>query len=511
MKIVVIGAGFGGLAAAARLCTTGHEVTLVEKRAQLGGRAGRLEIDGYRFDTGPTIVTAPSLLEDLWATAGRCFADDVSLVPLSPSYRIHFPGRPAFDYGGSTDSVRESLLRFDPRGPEQFERFIAATRPIFDRGFRDLAGKPFLNISDFIRVVPDLLRLGALSSVYDYASHFFADEALRTVFSFHPLFIGGNPFRASAIYAMVPYLEHEEGVSFVSGGMHALVEAMARLVSAQGGVIRLDSEAAGIETSGGKVSGVRLRDGERLAADVVVANSDVAHTYLDLVPPAHRGRARAFRMEHYRYSMSCFLLYLGLNRQYPQLLHHTILMPRDYRGTVEQIFQGNRPPDQLALYLHTPSRTDASFAPPGGESMYVLLPVPNQSAGIDWDKEAVPLRDRIIHYLEHDFGLTSLSASIVVERRFTPDDFASQFNSQLGAAFGIEPTLTQSAYFRPHPRSRDLLGLYFVGAGTHPGAGVPGVLLSAKIAADLIQRDYPQVRPSRAIALRRGTGVGYGS
>ncbi len=510
MKVIVIGSGFGGLAAAARLAARGHAVTVLEKRHQLGGRAGQLAVDGYQFDTGPTIITAPSLLEDLWTSTGRRLTDDLKLISLSPYYRIQFPDRPALDYGGSSEVMAESLRRFDPRGPEQFERFLGATRPIFERGFHDLAGQPFLGVRDFVKVVPDLVRLGALSSVYDFAARFFDDDALRTTFSFHPLFIGGNPFRASAIYAMVPYLEQLEGVSFVSGGTHALVRAIGRLIERQGGLLRVNAEVTRIEVAQGKVSGVVLASGERLPADIVVANSDVARTYLDLVPPSRRGPARALRLARYRYAMSCFLLFLGVRRRYPHLRQHTIAMPRDYRRTIDQIFDRGEVPDELALYLHVPSRTEPGFAPPGGESMYALVPVPNLGANLDWEREAEPLRDRVIWYLQHQLGLTHLASSIAVERRFTPADFAAEFNSHLGAAFGIEPTLFQSAYFRPHPRSSDLPGLYFVGAGTHPGAGVPGVLLSAKIVASLIERDYPTLTPRRlnsVAASRFGPGV----
>lgn len=502
VRSIVIGAGLGGLAAAIRLAGQGHSVTLLEQREQLGGRAGRLTVDGYTFDTGPTIVTAPSLLEDVWSSAGGRLADDVTLIKLNPFYRIYFADGRSFDYGDSADVMDQSLRYFDLEGPEQFRRFMAATAPIYARGFADLASRPFHSLRTFVGVVPDLARLGALRSVYHFASRFFRDESLRTVFSFHPLFIGGNPFVASAIYAMVPYLEQREGVSFVAGGMFELVKAMARLFERRGGTVRLGAEVAQILVANGRASGVVLTTGEALAADTIVANSDVSHTYQKLLPVATRGTFRPLRLKRYRHSMSCFLLYLGLKRQYPKLVHHTIVMPEHYESTVKSIFAARGLPAELAMYVHTPTRTDSSFAPPGCESVYVLVPVPNLAASIDWRTEAKPFRDRIVDALEHTFGLEGLADSIVVERQFTPLDFEREYHSYLGAAFGIEPTLLQSAYLRPHNRPGGIDGFYFVGAGTHPGAGLPGVLLSAKISTDLVRED--QAARGRDLAKRAG-------
>jgi phytoene desaturase len=503
VKVVVVGAGLGGLAVAVRLAGQGHQVVVVEKRHQPGGRAGRLSIQGYEFDTGPTIVTAPSLLDDLWAGVGRRRSDDVELLPLDPFYRIAFPDGRAFDYSNTPELMDASLRRFDPEGPAQLRRFLAAIDPMYRRGFQDLGARPFLTAGDFIRVVPDLARLGALQSVYRFVSRFFRDEALRTVFSFHPLFIGGNPFRASAIYAMVPYLEWREGVSYVAGGTYALVRGLVNLIERHHGEIRTEAEVEQILIRNGRAAGVRLASGESILADAVVSNADVVHTYSDLVPAAARPRLLSLGMRRYRQSMSCFLLYLGLNRPFPSLPHHLILMPRRYRQTVESIFAARGLPEELALYIHTPTRTDPTLAPPGGETMYVLAPMPNLAAPVDWPTTAPSIRDGIVRALEDTVSLTGLAQSIVVERAFTPEDFARAYNSHLGAAFGIEPTLLQSAYFRPHNRSADVPGLYLVGAGTHPGAGIPGVLLSARIAADLIGRTDPAARRLAPAAISR--------
>lgn len=492
-KVIVVGAGFGGLASAIRLQAAGHQVTLLEKRAQLGGRAGQLKLDGYTFDTGPSIITAPHLLEDLWSSAGARLRDDVELIPLTPYYRIHFADGRYFDYGGTPERVEAQVRSFDPSGVDGYRRFMQATRQIYQRAFEDLAGQSFHRFSTFLKLVPELLRLNAAQSVYDFVSRFFRDPHLRTAFSFHPLFIGGNPFRASAIYAIVPYLERQGGVWFARGGMYSLVEAMHALFERLGGQARLSTpvDEVLVDESTRRAVGVRL-GGETLHADTVVLNADVASAYMQLVPARFRKRMTDGRLRRYRYAMSCFLLYLGLDRQYPeQLLHHTIVMGPRYRGLIRDIFDGHGLPPDMSLYLHAPTRSDPSMAPPGGESLYVLAPVPHLGHGIDWRSQAQPFRDRIVRFLEHDFGLTGLEQSIRVERCFTPLDFRDDLSSYLGSAFSIEPTLLQSAWFRPHNVSEDISGLYLVGAGTHPGAGLPGVLLSAKITADLIAQTLP--------------------
>ena len=491
---VVVGAGVGGLAAAIRLQAAGHQVTLLEKRAQLGGRAAQLKADGYTFDMGPSIITAPHLLQDLWSSGDARLDEDVELIPLTPYYRIYFADGRHFDYGGPREHVEAQLRAFDPTAVDSYHRFMAATRHIYQRAFEDLAGQPFHKLTTFLKLVPELLRLNAAQSVYDFVSRFFRDPQLRTVFSFHPLFIGGNPFRASAIYSIVPYLERNDGVWFARGGMYAVVEAMHRLFTRLGGQTRLSTgvEEILVDDTSRRAKGVRLASGESLAADTVVLNADVARAYMRLIPARYRRKMTDRRVRSYRYSMSCFLLYLGLDRQYPQLLHHTIVMARRYRGLIEQIFDGHGLPPDMSLYLHAPSKTDPTMAPPGGESLYVLVPVPHLGHGIDWTRQAQPFRDRIVHFLEHDFGLTDLEQSIKFEHRFTPLDFRDDLSSYLGSAFSIEPTLLQSAYFRPHNVSEDIGALYLVGAGTHPGAGIPGVLLSARITADLVVQALAQ-------------------
>lgn len=485
--VVVVGAGLGGLAAAIRLQASGHQVTLLEKRALVGGRAGQLREDGYTFDTGPSIITAPDLLEELWAAAGADLHADVTLVPLTPYYRIYFGDGRFFDYGGPPEQVAAEIRKFAPADQRGYERFMDRTRHIYRRAFQDLAGQPFHRLATFLRVVPELARLNAARSVYSFVSGHFSHPYLRMAFSFHPLFIGGNPFRASLIYAIVPFLEREGGVHFSMGGTYALVTAMRALFERLGGTVRTSTAAAEVLVDDAdRACGVRLVGGEAVVADAVVLNADVATAYMTLVPPRLRRRLTDRRLRSYGYSMSCFLLYLGLDRQYDKLRHHTIVMSDRYRGLLGDIFDGQGLPRDFSLYLHAPSKSDPSMAPPGGESLYVLAPVPHLGHGVDWEREAGPLRDRIVQFLEHDFGLDGLSEAIRFERRYTPLDFRDDLSSYLGSAFSIEPTLLQSAWLRPHNVSEDVPNLYLVGAGTHPGAGLPGVLLSARITAGLV-------------------------
>lgn len=492
-RAVVIGSGFGGLAAAIRLQAAGLHVTLIEASRQLGGRASQIKDAGYTFDTGPTIITAPYLLEDLWRATGRELHTDVDLIPLQPYYQIRFRDGATFDYGpGATPSgIEAEIARLSPRDLPGYRRFMANTEQIYRRAFEQLGRRPFHAWQDFARVGPELVRLGAHRSVYSFVSSYVQNEHLRCILSFHPLFLGGNPFKASAIYSIVPYLEQQGGVWFARGGMHALVEAMGRLFMQIGGEVRCGEPVAEIMVANGRTSGVRLTSGETIRAEVVVSNADVATTYRKLVPPAYRGRHVGRRLERLSYSMSCYLLYLGLDRQYRQLRHHTVLMPRDYRGVVEAIFSGRLREDDLAVYLHAPTRTDPSLAPPGGESVYALVPVPNLAGSLDWPAASDRLRDHVLALLERELGLDDLARHIVVEHHFTPLDFRDRLASFLGAAFSIEPTLLQSAYLRPHNRSSHLPGLYLVGAGTHPGAGLPGVLLSAEITAGLVAAGEP--------------------
>ncbi|MGE3908789.1 MAG: phytoene desaturase family protein [Chloroflexota bacterium] len=498
--IVVIGSGFGGLASALRLQARGYQVTLLEQREQPGGRAYQLVDGGFTFDMGPSIITAPDLLDDLFGAAGVPVSQYVTLVPLEPYYRIYFGDGRHYDYSGDPATINRELTRFEASGPQAYQQFMERTGDIYRRAFADLAHQPFLALPDFLKVVPELAKLRADRSVYSLVADHFADPSLRMAYSFHPLFIGGNPFRASSIFSIVPFLERQGGVHFAMGGTYALIQGMVRRFQELGGTLTCKTQVAEIEVERGQVAGVVAADGRRWPADAVVSNADVVWTYARLIDKRHRRRWTDRRISRLNHSMSCFLLYLGLNRQYDQLLHHTIIMSGRYQGLIKDIFDRKVLADDFSLYLHAPSKTDPSMAPPGGESLYILAPVPNLAGDTDWRTAARPFRDRIIRFLERDFGLTGLAASIQVEHQFTPLDFKGQLNAYLGSAFSIEPTLMQSAYFRPHNRSEDVEGLYLAGAGTHPGAGLPGTLLSAEIVDRLIATDVPLDQRPRSLA-----------
>jgi phytoene desaturase len=486
-QVLVIGGGFGGLATAIRLAVAGAQVALFEARDQLGGRAYVYRRNGFTFDGGPTVITAPFLFDELFQLAGRRREDYVEFVPLDPFYRIfHHDGR-WLDYNDDPDFIADQIRRWNPADVGGYQSFIQSTNSIFQKGFVELADRPFLHFSDMLRVAPDLIRLQSYKSVYRYVSQFVEDDFLRRCFSFHPLLVGGNPFQTTSIYALIHYLEREWGVHYAMGGTGALVRAMASLATELGVEIHLNSPVRQILIEGRRVQGVLLEDGSRHLADTVVSNGDMANTYRRLIPSEHRRRFTDRRIERMRHSMSLFVLYFGTKRRYTDtpLAHHNILLGERYRGLIEDVFDRKLLADDFSLYLHMPTRTDRSLAPPGGESFYVLSPVPNQESGIDWAQAAPRYRDRLLTHLEQHF-LPDLRANIVAEHWIDPSHFEGTLRSYRGSAFSIEPILTQSAWFRPHNRSEEFDNLYLVGAGTHPGAGLPGVLSSAKITANLI-------------------------
>ncbi|MXX54564.1 MAG: phytoene desaturase [Gemmatimonadetes bacterium] len=504
LRAVVIGSGFGGLAAAVRLQAAGVATTLIEQRGQLGGRAGRIRDSGYTFDTGPSLITAPALLDGVFRAAGRRLDDYVSLVALDPFYRVWFHDGTHLDYTSDLDRMKAAMARFDPSDAERLEAFFAKLRPIYEAVITEgLGARPFDSLGRMAAFAPRVVRLSAWEPVARYVGRHFRDWRHRFMYSFHPLFLGGSPFRAPSIFLMIPYLEKEGGVWYARGGMHSLVEGLAALFRDIGGKVRVDTPARGIEVAEGsgrraRVAGVRVastngRGGDGveafLPADIVVSNADVGHTYGTLLGAVRRRRWTDRRLRKVAQSMSCFLLYLGVRRKYPRLSHHTIILGRRYRGLVRDIFDRKVLASDFSMYLHVPSRSEPSMAPPGCESIYVLVPVPNAASGIDWEREAGPMTDRVIAALEA-WGLEGLRAAIEVQHVFTPDDFAIQYNATLGNAFGIEPRLTQTAWFRPHNRSEEVDGLYLVGAGTHPGAGVPGVVLSAAATMHAVAEDF---------------------
>ncbi|MBD2124623.1 phytoene desaturase [Trichocoleus sp. FACHB-262] len=486
MKIIVIGSGFGGLSAAIRLQAQGHQVTIVEKRDQPGGRASVFQQDGFTFDAGPTIITAPYLIQELFELSDHPIEDYVTLVPLDPFYNVRFEDGSVFRYNGDREFLLEQIRQFSPADVAGYQRFYQASEQVFEKGL-PLMTQPFSHFTDMLKVAPDMLQLQSLKSVAGFVNQYIQDERLRQVFSFHPLLIGGNPFQSTSVYAMIHKLEQAFGVWFAMGGTGALVRGLVRLFQDLGGELQLNCEVAEIliDSKAQRATGIVLKSGELLPADAVVTNADVASTYLDLVPAQFRRKYRDRHLQNLRYSMSLFVLYFGTNRRYEQMAHHEILMGPRYREWMVDLFERKHLASDFSLYLHRPTATDPTLAPPGCDAWYALAPVPNLDGPTDWQENTQPYRDAIVQYLEQHY-LPNLSQHIVTERVINPLYFCHELNSYKGSAFSLEPTLFQSAWFRPHNRSEDISNLYCVGAGTHPGAGLPGVMSSGKIVATLI-------------------------
>jgi phytoene desaturase len=477
---VVIGSGFGGLAAAVRLGARGYRVSVLEKLDAPGGRAYVHRQDGFTFDAGPTVITAPFLLEELWRLAGRRLADDIDLRPVSPFYRIRFDDGTFFDYSGDAQAMREQVARLSPGDVDGYERFLRASEAIYKVGFEELGHVPFDSWTDMARVAPQLLKLKSWRTVYQMASSYIRNEKLRHILTYQPLLVGGNPFDTTSVYCLILFLERRYGVHFAMGGTGSLVKGLVKLIEGQGGTVRLRAPVREITVDGGRASGVRLDSGEVIAADVVVSNADSAWTYKNLVPAAHRRRWTDRKIERARYSMSLFVWYFGTRRRYDDVAHHTIAFGPRYRELLTDIFTRKVLADDFSLYLHRPTATDPSLAPPGCDTFYALSPVPHLDSGVDWSTMAETYRRKIMRRLQ-DTLLPDLDNQVVTSRLLTPPDFEQRLNSLRGAAFGLEPVLMQSAWFRPHNRSEELERLYLVGAGTHPGAGLPGVLTSARM------------------------------
>ena len=518
-RAVVIGAGFGGLAAAIRLGARGYRVTVVDKQDKAGGRAYVRERDGFVFDSGPTVITAPFLFEDLWKLAGRTMADDIDLRPVAPFYRIRFSDGREFDYTGDAKAMAEEVAKFSPRDVRGYEKFVEASEAIFKVGFEKLAHVPFGSWLSMAKIVPEMVKLESYRTVYGLVSKFVEDDALRQVLSFHPLLVGGNPFSTTSIYTLIAFLERKWGVHFPIGGTGSLVRGLVGLIEHQGGDVRLGVTVKEISVErterkqrkgllaplaprvrAHRATGVVLADGERIPADVVVSNADSAWTYRNLVPAHARPTWTDQKIERLRYSMGLFVWYFGTKKTYPDVPHHSILLGPRYKGLLDDIFKNKVLATDMSLYLHRPTATDPKLAPEGCDAFYVLSPVPHLESGTDWATEGEKYRARVQRVLEESV-LPGLGDHLAVSEFITPQYFQDELLSFRGAAFGVEPVLQQSAYFRPHNASEDIESLYLVGAGTHPGAGLPGVLSSARVldgivpsAADLV-RERGRSRP----------------
>ncbi|MEE4351009.1 MAG: phytoene desaturase [Pacificimonas sp.] len=489
-KLAVIGAGFGGLALSVRLQSAGHDVTLIEARDKIGGRAYVWEREGYTFDAGPTVITDPPCLEELFALSGRRIEDYVDLVPVQPFYRLFWEDGTTFDYTNDESVLFPEIEKLNPADVEGYKRFLDYAGHVYREGYEKLGTEAFLDFKSMISAAPALMRYEAFRSVYAMVSRYIKDDRLRQAFSFHTLLVGGNPYKTSAIYALIHKLEKEGGVWFPKGGTHALVRALASLFEDLGGTLIVGNGVERIETEGDSVSAVVLQDGTRMRVDGIGSNGDIVHTYADLLKDHPRGKKAAKALARRSFSPSLFVLYFGVKKTYPDVPHHNILLANRYKGLLDEIYGAKALPEDFSLYLHHPTATDPDLSPEGCSTFYVLAPVPHMGKFEgNWDEVAEGYGDKIIDYLEEHL-LPGLRENIEVRHHFSPLDFKRELNAHQGSAFSLEPVLWQSAYFRVHNRDDVVSNLYFTGAGTHPGAGIPGVVGSAKATAKLMLADF---------------------
>lgn len=484
---VVIGAGFGGLAAAARLRAKGYRVTLLERGQRLGGRAQVFERGGFRHDAGPTVITAPFLFDELFALFGKRRTDYVTFVPLDPWYRFYFQDGTTFDYGGTIEDTLTNIRAIEPADVDGYLALLEHSRKLFEAGFTRLADQPFHNLATMLAEAGTLGRLRADRSVWQLIAKHLRNDKLRQAFSIQPLLVGGSPFDTTSIYGLIHYLERKWGVWFALGGTGALVAAIEKLLREQDVAIETGVTVDRLDLTTHKrpkVTGVILDDGRRIAADLVVSNVDPLHLYGAMTGSARKPLALRMKQKSHK-TMGLFVLYFGTTRSYPDVAHHTIWLGPRYRELLEEIFNKKTLAEDFSLYLHRPTATDKSFAPEGCESFYVLCPVPNLDGGQDWAIEGPKLRARIIAALSRTL-LPGLEQTISHDFTMTPEDFKHDYLSPSGAGFSISPYFTQSAWFRFHNKSEAIDGLYLTGAGTHPGAGMPGVLCSAKVLDHLV-------------------------
>ena len=482
---LVVGAGFGGIAVALRCRAMGHKVTLLDRLDQLGGRAQVFEKEGFRHDAGPTVITAPFMFEELFELFGKQLNNYATFVPLDTWYEFYFDDQQHFTYKGDIEHTYREIARFNEADVAGYKALLKLSEKIFKVGFDELSSKPFTRFSSMMSQAPALIRLKSYLTVYGLVSKFIKNEHLRKVFSVHPLLVGGNPFTTTSIYTLIHYLERKWGIHFCMGGTGALVAALKQLMVEEGIAIRLSSDVDQINISDGRATGVTLSGGEVISADNVIFNGDAPHAYRALLP-SHLKRQPIRRPDAAtQYSMGLYVLYFGTRKTYSDIAHHTIWLGPRHKELLADIFDRHVIPDDFSLYLHRPTATDPSFAPPDCDSFYVLCPVSNLLSGTDWSVEGSALRDRIVASLDHTI-LPGLRDTICADFWMTPQDFKNRYRSEYGAGFSIAPTLTQSAYFRYHNRDPDIPNLYFTGAGTHPGAGLPGVLSSAKVVENLL-------------------------
>ncbi len=486
-RALIVGSGFGGLATAIRLLGDGWAVTILEARPEIGGRASRIREGGYTFDTGPSLITMPWLFEEVFAAAGEKMSDHVTLRQLQPGYRIFWTEDDRhFDFGSDREALIAEMRKFSAADAANLDAFLADSGAIHREGILVSGRQNFLNLADFVKLLPTMARLDAIRFLGGWVAKYFKEPHLQQAFGFHSLFIGGDPERVPAIYSALAYLQIADGIWYSEGGVYSVIEAFGKIVQKMGGTIAVNSKVDQILHRGGRAVGVRTSDGTVHDADLVIYNGDV--TARDALLP-DLPDTLPWRLRPLRTTMSAHMMYLGTNKKFEKLLHHTLVVGDDYHGFIRDVTRDRRIPRSNAVYIHAPSRTEPAMAAPGGDSIAILLPVPTLASGDDWRELEPKLRDRTLEWLE-EWGLPGLRDSIVVERSWTPLTFRDELLAPDGNAFAVEPSLQQSAYFRQPNRDRALAGLYYVGGGTHPGAGMPGALLTAQVTQDLIRRDY---------------------
>ena len=484
-KILVIGSGFGGLASALRMRAKGYEVTLVEKHKDLGGRARVFRKDEFVFDGGPTVITAPYLFEDLFNLFNKKISDYVNIVPLDLWYRFVFDDGLVFDYSGNQEKMKNQIRKLSEKDVEGFNELVNFTEKIFNKGFTDLSDKSFNNLGFMIKQVPSLLKLKSYQSVYQLVSSYISNEKLRRAFSMHPLLVGGNPFTTTSIYTLILYLEKKWGIHYAMGGTGKVVEALEKLMTEEKIKIQKSAEVTEIIVENKKVKGVVINNQQQINCDYIICNSDPPNVYRNLIKQKDYGFLFKQKMKRMNYSMGLFVYYFGSKKQYKDVAHHTIFFGKSYEEHLKKIFDDKILSDDISYYLHRPSATDPSMAPKGQDAFYVLVPVPNNLSGIDWIKKGEDFKKLVLNKMDKTL-LPGIKKNVVSDFFLTPDYFETDLNTLHGSGFSIQPKFTQSAYFRFHNKSEVYKDLYFVGAGTHPGAGMPGVLSSAKVLDELL-------------------------
>ena len=488
-KALIIGSGFGGIASALRLKKAGFEVTLVERLDMLGGRARVFQKGGYRHDAGPTVITAPFLFEELFELYDKNLKDHLNFVPLDPWYRFYFHNGKTFDYRPSIDDTNKEIEKFDARDVQGYRDLLETSKDIFKIGFEKLSDQPFSSFWEMAKQVPSLVKLKSYLTVGQLVNSKLKNEFLRKAFSIHPLLVGGNPFTTTSIYALIHYLERKWGVFFCMGGTGKIVQELERLMIENDITVKKNTDITKIKVKSNRATGVITSTGDEIDADVVICNADPPTVYKEMLDPQFSKKALIKPEKFTQYSMGLYVLFFGSKKQYPSVAHHTIWMAERYKELLDDIFDKRILTKDFSLYLHRPTATDDTFAPTGKDSFYVLCPVPNLKADIDWEKEGPRLRDKIVNALSETI-MPDLEKNIEEDFWMTPQDFKNDYRSMHGAGFSIAPIFSQSAWFRYHNKDKKISNLYFSTAGAHPGAGIPGVLCSAKVVEKLIKKDF---------------------